>query len=271
MCIAYLKLPGIILLFLILFLTILNDHKKHKTRNMATEATEILNLRKVTDPRSAISITFDHLAILIREFRECFDISTDALFTQNVYALNIQRKRIKKHQLWVNIIMANVFKVLRLHQKEDRRLSFKYAQTIRRLQKMSDGFRDIVLRSYIHIANKHKGLLDVQITELREVKDAMMDVLLKMETAFKNKDISDYQSIVEQYGKMRNMAERMNIEQIKRIQDNTSKTRLSILFYAIVGDCLMLVKQNLKLLEILNESFKLDKELSKSYAQVDSH
>ncbi len=271
MCIAYLKLTGIILLFVILFLAILKDHKKHKTRTRATEATEILNLKKVTDHRIAISITFDHFAILIREFRECFDISTSALFTQDVDALNIQRKRIKKHQIWVNIIMANVFKVLRLHQKEDNKLSYKYAQTIRRLQKMSDGFRDIVLRSYIHIANKHKGLLDVQITELKEVKDVMMDVLFKMETAFKNKDISDYKSIVEQYGNMRKMAERMNTEQIKRIQDNTSKTRLSILFYAIVGDCLMLVKQNLKLLEILNESFKLDKELSKSYANVESN
>ena len=67
------------------------------------------------------------------------------------------------------------------------------------------------------------------------------------------------------------MADQINVDQIQRIRDDSSKTRLSILFYAIVGDCLMLAKQNIKLMEILNESFSLDNQLSKSYADVDSH
>ena len=269
--IAYLKLTGIILLLVVIILIILNNHHKHKTRSLETRETEILNLRKVKDPKAAISITFDHLTILLKDFRECFDTTIDALFEQDIDVLNIQRKKVKKRQMWVNIIMANVFKVLRLQQKEDHNLSYKYAQTIRRLQKLSDGFRDIVLRSYIHIANKHKGLLDVQIKELREIKVIMLDILLRVETAFKNKEIKGYQNIVEQYDNLKILADQMNFEQIKRIQDNSSKTRLSILFYAIVGDCLMLVKQNIKLLEILNESFDIDQELPKSYVDVDSY
>jgi hypothetical protein len=270
-CISSFKLGGIILLVIVIALIILHNHYKHKNRTKETEETEILNLRKVKDSRMAISSTFDHLAVLLGEFRECFDITLDALFEQNIDVLNVQRKKVKKQQRWVNIIMANVFKVLRLQQKEDHNLSYKYAQTIRRLQKLSDGFRDIVLRSYIHIANKHKGLLDIQIKELREIKIVMLDILLRVETAFKNKEIKDYQKIIEQYDNMQIMADQMNFEQVKRIQDDTSKTRLSILFYAIVGDCLMLVKQNIKLLEILNESFDIDQELPKSYVDVDSY
>lgn len=270
-CISSFNLPGIILLVIIIALIILHNHYKHKSRTQETEKTDVLNLKKVKDPKAAISSTFDHLTVLLKDFRECFDITLDALFDQNIDALNVQRKKVKRQQRWVNIIMANVFKVLRLQQKEDHNLSYKYAQTIRRLQKLSDGFRDIVLRSYIHIANKHKGLLDVQIKELNEIKIIMLDILLKVETAFKNKEIKDYQSIVEQYENMQILADQMNFEQIKRIQDDSSKTRLSILFYSIVGDCLMLVKQNIKLLEILNESFDIDQELPKSYADVDSY
>ena len=270
-CIAHLELAGIVLLFLVIISIIISNHRKHKARTIESDKTEIFNLKKVKDPKAAISSTFDHLAILLKDFRECFDVTLDALFEQNIYVLSNQRKRVNKRQIWVNIIMANVFKVLRLQQKDDQNLSYKYAQTIRRLQKLSDGFRDIVLRSYIHIANKHKGLLDVQIKELREIKIIMLDILLKVETAFKNKEIKDYQKIVEQYENMRIIADQMNFEQIKRIQDDTSKTRLSILFYAIVGDCLMLVKQNIKLLEILNESFDIDQELPKSYIDVDSN
>ena len=270
-CMAYLKIIGIIILIAIIALAVVKNHKKHKTRTIEKEETEILNLKKVKDPKAAISITFDQLALLIKDFRECFDVTIDALFAQDVNVLSNQKKRITKRQMWVNIIMANVFKVLRLQQKEDHNLCYKYAQTIRRLQKLSDGFRDIILRSFLHIANKHKGLLDAQIKELGDIKVIMMDVLLKVETAFKNKDIKDYKHIVEQYNHMQIMADQMNFEQIKRIRDNSSKTRLSILFYAIVGDCLMLVKQNIKLLEILNESFNIDEELPKLYVDVDNY
>ncbi len=270
-CIAFWELIGIILTIGIVSFVMINSHKKHKLRSMEKKEAEILNLKRITDPKTAISITFDHLAILIGEFRDCYDKSIDALFTENVYILNNQRKRIKKFQIWVNIIMANVFKVLRLQQKEDHNQSYNYAQIIRRLQKLSDALRDLVLRSYNHIANKHKGLLDVQINELKEIKAMILDILLKVETAFRNKDIKDYKAIVEQYTNMRIIADKMNFEQVLRIQDNSSKTRLSILFYAIVGDCLMLVNQNIKLLEILNESFKIDEKLPKSYMQEKSH
>jgi hypothetical protein len=70
---------------------------------------------------------------------------------------------------------------------------------------------------------------------------------------------------------MRAMAERFHQSQIERIRNDTSKTRLSILFYALVGNCLMLAKQNILLLEIFNESFQIDKELSKSYLTVDTN
>ena len=99
----------------------------------------------------------------------------------------------------------------------------------------------------------------------------MLDILLKVENSFKRKEIGDYQNIVDQYHYMREMADHINTDQIQRIRDDSSKTRLSILFYAIVGDCLMVAKQNIKLLEIFNESFKLDKQLSKSYADLNSN
>ena len=97
-----------------------------------------------------------------------------------------------------------------------------------------------------------------------------MDILLKVETSFKKKEIHNYQNIIDQYQYMRELANQFNRDQIERIRSEQSKTRLSILFYAIVGNCLMMAKQNIKLLEIFNESFKFDKELSNSYMKIDS-
>ena len=267
-CIHYFKSPGIIALLLIIGFMVWNNHQKHKSRVKETEKIDIFNLKKIKDSRMATSSTFEQLAHLLKEFRVSFDKTLEALFEQDFDTLKKERKKTKSIQTWVNIIMANIFKVLRLQQKEDPKVSYRYAQTIRRLQKLSDGYRDIVLRSYTHVGNKHKGLLDIQIEELKKIKIAMLDILLKVENSFNNKDISNYQNIVDQYHYMRKIADQINLGQIQRIRDNSSKTRLSILFYAIVGNCLMLAKQNIKLLEIFNESFKLDKQLS--YADVDS-
>jgi len=261
----YLKVPGVLLLMVLAAVIIRKNHKKHAGRVKEKEEQKIFNLRKVKDAHAAVSNTFDHVAYFLKEIRLSLDISFDALFAQDVDTLNRQRKKVKQIQVWSNIIMANVFKVLRLLQKEEPQVSFKYAQTIRRLQKLSDGHRDIVLRSYVHTSNKHKGLLDVQIEELQKAKACILEILAKVEDCFNNKQIVDYQNIIDLYQHIRELADEFNKVQIERIRNDASKTRLSILYYGIMGNCLMLTKQNIKLLEIFNESFQFDKRLSESY------
>jgi len=143
-------------------------------------------------------------------------------------------------------------------------VSYKYAQTIRRLQKLSDGHRDIILRSYIHTSNNHTGFLDVQVDELNIVKNCIMEILLKVENSFSKNEIADYQNIIDQFEYLRELAEQFNKDQSERIRSGASKTRLSILYYAIIGNCLMLSKQNIKLFEIFNESFTFNIQLPKS-------
>lgn len=252
---------GIVLIMAFTGFMIWKNHQKHKGRAKEKEKAEVFNLKKITDPNSALSNTFEHLAHLLKELRESFNITMEALFIEDMEKLRQERKKRKHIQVWINIIMANIFKVLRLLQKDQADISYKYAQTIRRLQKLSDGQRDIVNRSYMHVANKHKGLLDVQIEELKTIKTTMLDILFKVEESFHARDLSNYQNILDQYNYMRELADRINQDQLKRIRDDESKTRLSILYYAIIGNCIMIAKQNIKLLEIFNESFKIDDNL----------
>ena len=256
--IHYLKVPGFLLIMVFAVIMIRKNHKRHEESIKEKEETNIFNLKKISDAQQAVSMTFEHVAYLLREIRESLDISFDALFAQDVVALNRQRKMVKQIQVWSNIVMANVYKVLRLLQKKDAKISYRYAQTIRRLQKLSDGHRDIVLRAYVHTSNRHKGLLPVQIEELKEMKICILEILQKVENAFENKEILDYQDINDRYQHIRDLADRFNQVQIERVRDNTSKTRLSILYYALMGNCIMLTKQNIKLIEIFNESFQFD-------------
>ena len=140
-------------------------------------------------------------------------------------------------------------------QQEDLPTSFKYAQTIRRVQKLADGHRDIVLRSWVHLSNNHKGLLPEQVDELRKIKECILRILSEVQATFEKRESVTPDHIVRDILEMRALAEEYHTRQVERIQDDSSKTRLSILFYALVGNCIMLGKQNLKLLEIFQESF----------------
>ena len=114
----------------------------------------------------------------------------------------------------------------------------------------------------MHVSNRHTGLLESQINELKEIEKIFLNIFSLVETAFRNKEIVDCQVAVAQFHYLNELVDDYNENQIQRIRDDSSKTRKSILFYAISGNCVMMAKQNVKLLDILNETFKLNQECS---------
>ncbi len=253
---------GIIGLVLFAGFMILKSQKKHRDKEKAKEEIRIFHLKNVENYSESVNETFDHLAYLLKGIRESFEVGFDALFREDLEALRRERKRVTHFQRGANIIMANIFKVLRLMQKEEIKASFNYYQIIRRLQKLTDGHRDTMIRSSMHVSNRHKGLLAVQIDELTHIKEVILNIFLMVETALLNKKIVDCSEIVGQFHYLEELVEDFNENQIERIRDDSSKTRLSILFYAIGGNCVMMAKQNVRLMEILNESFKPENQLS---------
>jgi len=158
-------------------------------------------------------------------------------------------------QQWTNIISANVFKSMRLLDQKGLAVSNQYPQTIRRLQKLADGYRDIVLRAYTHVGNHHEGLLPVQVEELEKVRELLDEILLSVENTFTHRQTADLGKLIKKDKKLKKLASSLNDSQVLRIKDNSSKTRLSILFYGIIGNARMLSNQSIELLEIFEESF----------------
>ena len=253
--IFYTKGWGVLCLLGVTAYLTLQNHRTHKERTKQKDIGAVFNLKKITDAEESISITFEHMAVLLGEIRNSLKAALTALYNQNEYVLKNEYKKIDKIQKWSNMIIANVFKCMRLLSREETKSFLKYGQTIRRIQKLSDGHRDIVQRAYSHVRNHHKGLLDVQKQELETVGTILDDMLLDVEKAFKSKDMKKYKDVQERDVELRNISDQLNKKQMERIRSRDSKTRLSILFYAIVGNALMLSKQNLKLIDIFAETF----------------
>ncbi|MBN2425428.1 MAG: inorganic phosphate transporter, partial [Calditrichaceae bacterium] len=250
--IYYTEIYGIITMLIVVGLIVWHNHRRHLERVRYSEKDTIFNLRKITDIRESVIITFEQMGLLIKEIRESLETTLNALYIQNGFALRKERKSTKCIQHWSNVISANVFKVIRLMEKDHIELSNGYGQTIRRLQKVVDGHRDAIMRSYVHVSNHHKGLLDVQIAELKQAQSLMLNILADVEYALANKDMDIRSKADKKLNQLRDLSEKFNKNQVERIRNDSSKTRLSILFYAFLGNFMMLSKQSIKLLEVFS-------------------
>ena len=98
----------------------------------------------------------------------------------------------------------------------------------------------------------------------------MLEIFEMLETDFRKKELTDYHHIKERHEQLKEMVGRFNENQIERIRSDQSKTRLSILFYAVSGNCVTMARQNVKLIEIFNETFRFDDSLTEFYLKEDA-
>ena len=256
--IYYWRVPGILGIFALALFILYRNYRMHKTRSVSDAATEIFNLKKVSDPTYAINASFEHSGYFLKEVNQNLNQTFQGLFSQNRIILKNSKKETKKIQKWTNIIIANIFKTLRLLHKQDMVHTQAYAHTIDALQEIAESQRDAILRSYTHISNNHKGLLDVQIEELKKIQTCLNDLLNRTAGAFLEKKHVDFLYIRSRFDKIRDLVDEFDKNQIKRIQDESSKTRLSILFYGMMSDCTKVAQHTLNLLAIFQDSFQLN-------------
>ncbi len=255
--IYYFRFPAVIILLSVSILIIWRNHHVHKQREKDKDEIDVFNLRKINDADYAVKVSFEHSAYFLKKIRSDLDLCCDALFCHSRTNLKPLRKETKKIQRWANIIIANMFKTLRLLHKEDIETTQKYAQIINTIQEIAESHRDIIMRSYTHIDNNHKPLLREQVAELQDIwnqlsvlLDNAIEILLQERIAFHpaikeiNAEINRH---VKEYDRM----------QIRRIQKETSKTRLSILYYGKMGDFRKIANNTVKLMEVFEESFPL--------------
>ena len=233
---------------------IYRNHRLHRKRAEIEDSVEVFNLRKIKNSKAASEVTSQHAGIFLAEVGKVIDLSFNALFAQDRALLKEAREKQRRVQRWSNIIAANVFKVFRLLKWEAVQDSRRYAHTISTLQEISESLRDIVVRAYLHVANNHSGLLDEQIVELGKIRDIVCDILDRTSRNMRTGDCPDCSEIATRNREIRILVDEFDENQVLRIQDNSSKTRLSILFYSLAWDALKIAESATHVLTVFEES-----------------
>ena len=176
--ITYLGGFGIAILLVLSALLLFRNIKIHRRREKTAEELALLDLKRVTNADYAVRTCFEHTGSFLEVVRSDLSSCFDGILTQNRKLLKQLRRETSQIQKSSNIIVANVFKTLRLIQREEVREAGKYAYIVSALQEISESLRDLILRCHVHTSNQHASLLPVQKKELQQVRkhvEALLD------------------------------------------------------------------------------------------------
>jgi phosphate/sulfate permease len=254
LAIFYGRAPVVVLLVIVAIALVVRTHWVHRKREKDDLAADVFTLRKVKDSAAAIDVTFEHAGIFLGEVASVLNEASEGLFGYDRPKLRTAREGQRRIQRWSNIITANTFKVLRLLQWEDGVDGQRYAKTLSSLQEISESVRDIVLRSYFHVSNQHAGPLEPQIAEMDRVRQELIAILEQTSRVLLRKEKPDTEAIAARVARLEALAHEYDRNQIARIQDNSSKTRLSILFYSFIWDSVKIGGQTRRLLVVFRDT-----------------
>jgi phosphate/sulfate permease len=260
--IYYLNGVALAVLLAIAAFVIFRNFKIHMVRQKAAEELELLDLKRVKDADFAIRTCFEHSGRFLANVQVQIDECFDGILTQDRRKLKQLRRTTNKIQKWSNVIVANIFKTMRLLQHEEVQQADKYSYVVLALQEIAESTRDLILRCHVHTSNQHAGLLDAQKNELREVLKCMEALLTETSQIMLNIEPHKYREVAAHYVKLKELVDDFDRNQTERIHTGLSKTRLSILFYGINNACVKISEQTMHLLTIFDETFPLEQRSS---------
>jgi phosphate/sulfate permease len=266
--IKYLNGPGVFLLLLLAGYVIFRNFKIHGRREKAAQELELLDLKRVSDADFAVRTCFEHSGRFLSVVNRYLSDGFEGILTDNRKPLKQLRRETSKVQAWSNIIVANIFKTMRLLQYEDVQGADKYAHVISALQEITESLRDMILRCHVHISNQHSGLLPAQKKELQRVRKCVEALLADTARILLDREHFNYGEVAAPYVELTNLLEEFDRSQIDRIRSGVSKTRLSILYYGINNACLKISEQALHLVTLFDET--LPKEAPQGRSSVTS-
>lgn len=253
--ISMFKLVAIICLLIFAFVLVLNTFRYHSKKEKEISEIEAFTLKSVNNADTAVRTSFEQTAQFLKAISDNLVISFEAAISDDRERLKSSKNKEDQIQKWSNIIIESIFDTLFLLQKTDLDDARRYSSTIDSLQAIAESHRDIVIRMSDHFENYHTGFLDDQKKELRHLKTLLSRLLWNTSIMLSRRKKVDYNYINSQCVKIENLINECKTCQVERIQGSKSKTRLSILFYGLLGNCVRISERTKELLNIFRESF----------------
>lgn len=203
--------------------------------NISTENVISLSSQNMQDVlESGLDILKDTVTGLVDENRKLLKNAK-----VNALKLNAKTKRLKTH---MNTILVNL-------KDEYADAGQFYVQSIDYMREINHCVSYIVTPSAEHIENNHKSLIPPQIEELTRIYSEISIFTNDIINIMKKKNFEDFEFIVSKQQNIMKIIDESRKKQIKRIKNNETGTRNSILYLNILAEIKNLTLFSINLLK----------------------
>jgi phosphate/sulfate permease len=158
---------------------------------------------------------------------------------RDVDELNIEAKKLK----------YNVYNVLKRLEADSIETGHYYIQVIDYLREIAHSLTFVTRPSLEHIENHHKGLVKSQTQELKEVSERISEFFEMIMKMIKENDYTAIPEAIKLQQDILDMLNESRKRQVKRIKQNETGTRISVLYLGLINEIKNIMLQTVNLLK----------------------
>lgn len=201
------------------------------------------------DNRTIVEKSQDEVCYAMEKMTSIYGQTLNGLFNEDRKLLRDAMRESDKMYAEAHDRKHQLLPILRQLEKDNVATGHYYVQVADYLNEVAKALVHITRPSFEHIDNNHQGLSREQINDLQNINIEVMDVYSKINHMLKTNDYSNIDSILVQRDKIFDIFAKAIKKQVKRVIDNDSSARGSILYLAIINETKTMLLQSRNLLK----------------------
>jgi phosphate/sulfate permease len=220
---------------------------KEQKKKRYLERAELLTISEVVEESS------DHISEVVKRVNKLFTNVVRDLETHDLNKLYKTEKHVRKLNKEVNGLKEDVFYFIKSLDEASVKASRFYILVLGYLQDITQSIEYISTTSYNHVNNNHKNLKKSQISDLKEINEALKDLFGKLENDFSERSFVNLPVILDAKQDLFNHVSGSIDKQISRIRTEESSPKNTTLYFGILLETKDLISALMNLLQLYHD------------------
>lgn len=249
--------PKVIIPILLLLTALLlyRNYKSHKESSNKVVDEDSLKATGSRSVQGVIQESAGNISNVVKRGNKIYTNAVSGLAKQDLALLKKNKKQIDKLSKEVDNLRDNIFYFIKNLDETSVRASSFYINILGYLEDMTQSLEYISKVSHKHVNNNHKKLKFSQIKELKEVDDAIEELLNDTKDAFDSRSFEQIGSIINRKKEVLDLVTDKIVKQVARTRTEESSPKNTTLYFGLLLETKDLLNATMNLLQEYHNSF----------------
>lgn len=242
---------GIIAVVILLGIAIYLVYRTHAIHKKVAEKMDESDINEATDysdtnivDKSSVTIIQNIKTVIIE-----YDQIITGLEKEDYKLLKKTKKQIDNLTSKTKYLKNNLYIVVDKLKEDSEETAYYFVEVLDYMREMLHSISFINEPAYNHVNNNHKPLLEIQISEMRELYNRIKEILNDITDVIQKDGYSRLDSILEKQANFVKYSGKITKNQIRRVKAGEAGTRNSFLFLTVVNESKNLILQAVNLVK----------------------